>query len=104
MELWGLWGCTRVVGSQGRSVVGFEGSRPPQDHPQCWERGRAKRRGEGSDKNLREERGGQITMSSLLTGPTLLLGGIRRSRREPIFLGMSNGKLNLSALFLAGLV
>ena len=104
MELWGFWGCTEDVGSQGRSVVGFEGSGAPQDHPKFWERGRAERRGEGSDKNLREEREGQITVSFFLTGPTLLLGGIRRSRREPIFRGMSNGILNLSALFLAGLV
>ena len=86
-----------LAGSSGRRVVGFQGSGPPPHHPPFWVSGREERRGEGRDRNQGD--GGQITGSPSLTGPFLLLGGSRRSGREPIFLGVSTSPHGIQNLF-----
>ena len=90
-------GCIgRVVGSQGCWVSGFRSTPAPSSVL-----GERERRREGRDRNNGE--GGQIPGSPSLTGPFLLLGGSRRSGREPIFLGVStssHGILNLFNFFL----
>ena len=86
-------GC-RVVGSEGCWVSGFRTTPAPSSV--LGEReGREAR---GRDVTEIGGTGGQITGSPSLTGTFLLLGGGRRSGREPIFLGVStspHGILNL---------
>ena len=56
-------------------------------------------RGEGRDVTEIRDHPRQITGSPSLTGPFLLLGGSRRSGREPIFLGVSTSSHGILNLF-----